>query len=296
MRPFSLNIKGKLLEFRKPVVMGIINVTPDSFYSGSQTFTHKAIEQRVTQMIDEGADIIDIGGYSSRPGAGEVSLQEESSRIKCGMEIIRTIDKNIPVSVDTFRAHIARQAVEEWGADIVNDISGGKGDPEMFDTVARLHAPYILMHMRGTPKTMQSLTHYNDITADVVAELSEPLHTLLQKGIADVIIDPGFGFAKTLKQNYELFCNIDKIAYMLSHPLLVGISRKSMITRLCGINADNALPGTVALNTAAILKGASIIRVHDVAAARQTVEVTTALTSPSSISHNSIDNTTTDNT
>lgn len=285
MKPFSLNIKGSLREFDSPVVMGILNVTPDSFYAGSHAFDHQAIEHRVQEIIAQGADIIDIGGYSSRPGADEVSEAEEMQRIERGLAIIRDFDKSIPVSVDTFRAAVARRAIEEWGADIVNDISGGMADPAMFDTVAGLRAPYILMHMRGTPKTMQSLTGYNDVTADVVAELSKPLHRLMLKGVADVIIDPGFGFAKTTGQNYELFNNLDKIAELLERPLLVGISRKSMITRICGITPDEALPGTIALNTAAIMKGASIIRVHDVAAARQAVTVLSELTKTSRPAH-----------
>lgn len=285
MKPFSLNIKGSLREFDSPVVMGILNVTPDSFYAGSHAFDHQAIEHRVQEIIAQGADIIDIGGYSSRPGADEVSEAEEMQRIERGLAIIRDFDKSIPVSVDTFRAAVARRAIEEWGADIVNDISGGMADPAMFDTVAGLRAPYILMHMRGTPKTMQSLTGYNDVPADVVAELSKPLHRLMLKGVADVIIDPGFGFAKTTGQNYELFNNLDKIAELLERPLLVGISRKSMITRICGITPDEALPGTIALNTAAIMKGASIIRVHDVAAARQAVTVLSELTKTSRPAH-----------
>ncbi len=285
MKPFSLNIKGSLREFDYPVVMGILNVTPDSFYAGSHAFDHQAIEHRVQEIIAQGADIIDIGGYSSRPGADEVSEAEEMQRIERGLAIIRDFDKSIPVSVDTFRAAVARRALEEWGADIVNDITGGMADPAMFDTVAGLRAPYILMHMRGTPKTMQSLTGYNDVTADVVAELSKPLHRLMLKGVADVIIDPGFGFAKTTGQNYELFNNLDKIAELLERPLLVGISRKSMITRICGITPDEALPGTIALNTAAIMKGASIIRVHDVAAARQAVTVLSELTKTSRPAH-----------
>lgn len=285
MKPFSLNIKGALREFDSPVVMGILNVTPDSFYAGSHAFDHQAIEHRVQEIIAQGADMIDIGGYSSRPGADEVSEAEEMQRIERGLAIIRDFDKSIPVSVDTFRAAVARRAIEEWGADIVNDISGGMADPAMFDTVAGLRAPYILMHMRGTPKTMQSLTGYNDVTADVVAELSKPLHRLMLKGVADVIIDPGFGFAKTTGQNYELFNNLDKIAELLERPLLVGISRKSMITRICDITPDEALPGTIALNTAAIMKGASIIRVHDVAAARQAVTVLSELTKTSRPAH-----------
>lgn len=283
MKPFSLNIRGSLHEFHTPAVMGILNVTPDSFYAGSHAFNNTAIEQRVAQIIAEGADIIDIGGYSSRPGADEVTEAEEMRRIERGLAVVRSINRSIPVSVDTFRASVARRAVEEWGADIVNDISGGTADAEMFNTVAAMHAPYILMHMRGTPKTMQTLTEYDDVTADVIAELSAPLHSLLLKGVADVIIDPGFGFAKTTRQNYELLGNLDKIAEMLGHPILVGVSRKSMITRLCGITPDEALPGTVALDTVAALKGASILRVHDVAAARQNVTVACAIMNPASI-------------
>ena len=257
--------------------MGILNVTPDSFYSGSQTFSPEAIRLRAAQLIHEGADMIDIGGYSSRPGADEVSVDEEMRRVEAGLQAIRAINPDIPVSVDTFRAVVAEKAVTEMGADIINDISMGRIDNAMFDTVARLNVPYILMHMRGTPQTMQTLTSYDDVTADVIAELSAPLHELTLRGVSDIMIDPGFGFAKTLEQNYRLFADIDKMIQMLQRPLLVGISRKSMITRLCGITPDQALPGTVALNTAAILKGAAILRVHDVAAARQAVEVTARL-------------------
>lgn len=275
MQPFSLNITGKLHEFRQPAVMGILNVTPDSFYSGSQAFNTSAIELRVQQIIAEGADIIDIGGYSSRPGAAEVPETEEIRRLQAGIEIVRSFNKNIPVSIDTFRASVARKAIEDWGADIINDISGGSLDNEMFDAVAELNVPYILMHMRGTPRTMQSHTGYTDVTAEVIAELSRPLHELTLRGVSDIIIDPGFGFAKTLEQNYRLFNNLPHIISMLGRPVLVGISRKSMITRLCGITPDQALPGTIALNTIAALNGASILRVHDVAATRQAIAVAT---------------------
>ncbi len=281
MMPFSLNIKGRLLTYNRPAVMGILNVTPDSFYAGSHTFNAAAIEDRAKQIISEGADIIDLGGYSSRPGADDVSVEEEIRRIRMGMQIIRKISPDIPVSVDTFRADIASEAIEKWGADIINDISMGQIDSEMFPTVARLRVPYILMHMRGTPATMQQHTDYsaygNDVSAGVIAELSEPLHKLTLAGVSDIIIDPGFGFAKDLRQNYSLLNNLPAISRAFRRPVLVGISRKSMITRLCGIAADDALPGTVALNTAALLSGASILRVHDVAAAVQTVSVTQAL-------------------
>lgn len=278
MKQFSLNIKGRLVSYDRPVVMGIMNVTPDSFYEGSHAFERVAAGKRVEQMLAEGVDIIDIGGYSSRPGAAEVPVDEEMRRVRIGVEAVRERSAEIPVSVDTFRADVAAAAVEEWGADIINDISGGALDNGMFATVARLNVPYILMHMRGTPATMQQFTDYQgDVTAGVIAELSKPLHELTLAGVSDIIIDPGFGFAKTLEQNYELMRNIDKIGSMLGRPVLAGVSRKSMVTRLCGITADEALPGTVALNMAALQGGASILRVHDVAAAVQTVAVAKAM-------------------
>ncbi len=285
MKPFTLNLKGKLLEINRPQVMGILNVTPDSFYSGSHSFGEKEAAVRAEALIREGADMIDVGGYSSRPGAAPVPVEEEMRRLRIGIKAVRSLDRDIPVSVDTFRAAVARKAVEEWGADIVNDISGGSIDPDMFETVASLKAPYILMHMRGTPQTMQSLTDYNDVTADVAAELSRPLERLRRMGVADIIIDPGFGFAKTLEQNYELMAHLPQLQHMLECPILTGISRKSMITRLCEISADEALPGTVALNTAAILAGTAIIRVHDVAEAVQTVKVAQALMETSHRAH-----------
>ena len=257
--------------------MGIVNVTPDSFFADSRTYDDNAIKARVRKMLDEGADIIDIGAYSSRPGADEVSVEEETMRIAKGMMIIRRIAPDTIISVDTFRADVARVAVESYGADIINDISGGDLDDKMWSTAAQLHAPYILMHMRGTPQTMQTLTEYTDVTADVAAELSRPLETLRRMGVADIIVDPGFGFAKTLAQNYELMAHLPQLGRMLGCPILTGISRKSMITRLCGIPAEEALAGTVALNTAAILAGTAIIRVHDVAEGVQTVKVAQAL-------------------
>jgi dihydropteroate synthase len=279
MKPFSLNIKGKLLTYNTPAVMGILNVTPDSFYADSHAFQREDAVRKVRQMIAEGADIIDLGGYSSRPGADEVSVAEECRRVKMGMEVIREVSADIPVSVDTFRGEVAHAALTEWRADIINDISMGAIDPEMLPTVKQLKAPYILMHMRGTPATMQQLTDYpNGVAADVIAELSAPLHELREAGVADIIIDPGFGFSKTLEQNYALMRELPRIEAMLGCPLLVGISRKSMITKLCGINAADALPGTIALNTAAMMAGAAIVRVHDVAAAVQARAVTMALT------------------
>lgn len=227
-------------------------------------------------MLTEGADMIDVGGYSSRPGADEVSASEETERVCRGIEAVRSLSADIPVSVDTFRADVAEAAVAA-GANIINDISGGTADEAMFATVARLKTPYVLMHMRGTPQTMQQLTDYTDVTADVIAELSAPLHRLQLMGVADVIIDPGFGFAKTTEQNYELMRNLPAIESMLGRPVLVGISRKSMITRIAGCTPAEALPGTIALDTFAAMAGASILRVHDVGAARQALDVTLAL-------------------
>lgn len=272
-RPFSLNIRGKLHTFDRPLVMGIVNVTPDSFFADSRTYDDNAIKARVRKMLDEGADIIDIGAYSSRPGADEVSVEEETMRIAKGMMIIRQIAPDTIISVDTFRADVARVAVESYGADIINDISGGDLDDKMWSTAAQLHAPYILMHMRGTPATMQSMTDYKNVTADVVNDLSAKLRKLRLAGVADVIIDPGFGFGKTIEQNFDLMRNLDIIAGTLDAPLLVGISRKSMITKSLNISPADDLAGTIALNTIALMRGASIIRVHDVAEAVATLRM-----------------------
>ena len=273
-QPFSLNLKGRLVRFNRPAVMGIINVTPDSFYAGSRTSERETIEKRVTQMIAEGAEMIDLGGYSSRSGADEVPVEEEKRRLKLGMEIIREHSADIPVSIDTFRADVARSAIEEYGADIVNDISGGLLDSEMIPTVASMHVPYILMHMRGTPETMQQLTDYepDGVTAVTLRELGLQLDKAAGAGIADVIIDPGFGFAKTLDQNYRLMADLEAFK-VLGCPVLVGISRKSMITRLLGITSEEALNATTVLNTLSLDRGAGILRVHDVKAAREAVDI-----------------------
>ncbi len=254
--------------------MGIINVTPDSFYAGSRSAGVHDVAERVKSMLSEGVDIIDLGAYSSRPGAQDVSEDEEMRRLATGMEAIRSVSNDIPVSVDTFRASVAKAAIKDMGADMINDISGGDLDRDMFKTVAELKVPYILMHMRGTPSTMQSLTDYTDVTADVVRELSEKLAVLEELGVCDIIADPGFGFSKTLEQNYDMLRNLPHIAATLKRPLLIGISRKSMLTKALDITPDDALPATVAANTLALAAGASIIRVHDVAAARQALTIT----------------------
>ncbi len=272
MTPFTLNLRGRLAEYSRPVVMGVLNVTPDSFYSGSRAQTHADITRRARQLVADGADMLDIGAYSSRPGADDVSADEELRRLEAGLSAVReAVGYDIPISVDTFRADVARRAVE-WGADIINDISGGLLDEGMFETVADLHVPYILMHMRGTPATMQTMTDYTDVVADVIGELSHKLSRLEELGVADVIIDPGFGFAKTLDQNYRLLSQLDAFA-ILGRPVLAGMSRKSMLTRLLGIDATEALVPTAIVGALALERGAAILRVHDPREAAQAIAI-----------------------
>ena len=270
--PHTITLKGEPVEINYPWVMGILNVTPDSFYGNSRCNEEAVIVERIHQIIDEGGKIIDIGGYSSRPGADEVSPEEEYRRLSAGLSIIKREAPDAIVSVDTFRADVARRCVEEWGVDIINDISGGNLDCNMAATVASLNVPYILMHMRGTPETMCSLTQYQDVTTDVINELSVKVQNLQQRGVKDIIIDPGFGFSKTLEQNYEMMNNLEAF-HSLQLPLLVGISRKSMIYRLLDSTPETALNGTTALNTIALLKGAHILRVHDVKEAVEAVKI-----------------------
>lgn len=272
VKPYSLNIKGCLVEINRPQVMGILNVTPDSFFTDSRSFDADAISHRVATMVAEGADMIDIGAYSSRPGAGEVSVTEEMQRLERGMAIVRKIAPSILVSVDTFRADVARYAVESLGVDMVNDISAGLLDDNMVATVAQLKVPYIAMHMRGTPATMSEMTQYDNVVADVMRELSQRINEFTLAGINDIIIDPGFGFAKTTEQNYELLQNLE-LFHELGYPLLVGVSRKSMIYRALGVTPDDALNGTTVVNTIALQAGASILRVHDVKQAVEAVKI-----------------------
>ena len=272
MNHLSINIKGSLRHFHKPWVMGILNVTPDSFFAESRTIETDDIRRRIDDLISQGADIIDIGGYSSRPGAPEVSADEEYSRLARGLEAIRKYHPDTLISVDTFRADVARRCVSNWEADIINDISGGNLDAEMWPTVAELQVPYILMHMRGTPSSMQSLCDYNDVTADVIRDLAFKIDAMHQLGIADIIVDPGFGFAKDINQNYQLMAELDQFK-QLNAPLLVGISRKSMIYRPLDITPQTAINGTTILNTFALLHGANILRVHDVKEAVEAVKI-----------------------
>ncbi len=269
-KDLTINIGGRLIDMEKPKVMGILNVTSDSFYGGCRTLGEDAVAARVDQIRDEGADIIDIGACSTRPGSEPVDAGTEWRRLERAIGIARRLWPSAVISIDTFRAEIARMAVDS-GADIINDISGG-ADENMFDTVADLHVPYILTHMRGTPATMNSMTDYGNVTADVIKELAFKIRDLRERGVCDIIVDPGFGFAKTVEQNYELMANLDEVC-KIGLPVLVGISRKSMIWKPLGITPEDALPGTVALNTMALMKGADILRVHDVGAAVQTVRI-----------------------
>lgn len=267
---YTLTIKGEKRAIVKPWVMGILNVTPDSFYSGSRMGVDEmCIGERVEEILKEGGDIIDIGAYSTRSNADDISPEEEYSRLKIGLNVIKNIDANAIVSVDTFRADVARRCVEEFGVDIVNDVSGGTLDDEMFATVANLKVPYILMHMRGTPATMQQLTEYNDVTRDVIDDLHKKKCALNDLGIDDVIIDPGFGFSKIVEQNFEMLNRLEDFK-QLDAPLLVGVSRKSMIYRTLGCTPVESLNGTTVINTISLLKGAHILRVHDV---KEAVEV-----------------------
>lgn len=259
----TLNLRGKLYELREPQIMGILNVTPDSFYSESRTPDEQHIAQRVKQMMADGADMIDIGGYSSRPGADDVSPEEEMDRLRRGLRIIRSLYPDVPVSVDTFRADVARMCIEEEGADIINDISAGMMDKQMLKTVAQLHVPYIMMHMQGTPDTMQVAPHYDNLRREVMLYFAERIDRLCQMGAKDIIVDPGFGFGKTVEHNYELMAHLEDF-HVFNLPLLVGISRKSMIYKLLGGTPQTSLNGTTVLNTIALTKGAHILRVHDV--------------------------------
>lgn len=272
----SINVDGRLISFDTPKVMGIVNVTPDSFYVGSRVSERADISDRVRSMLADGADILDIGGYSSRPGADEVTPDEEYSRLARGLEVIRNVKEDAVVSVDTFRADVARRCVEEWNVGIINDIAGGDLDPEMWDAVADLDVSYVLMHMRGNPKTMGSLTDYKDVTAETLSALAEKTAQLRQKGVRDVVIDPGFGFAKTVEQNYRLLSDLKEFK-IIGAPVLVGISRKTMIWKPLGITPDNAANGTTVLNTIALLKGADILRVHDVRNAVEAIKLVSLL-------------------
>lgn len=266
----SVNAAGRLITFERPLIMGILNVTPDSFFDGGKHNNLDNALLKAEELIRDGVDIIDIGAYSSRPGASPVSSAEEINR---AIPVIRELTKkpNLVLSIDTFRADVAEACVEA-GAHIINDISGGTLDEHMFATVARLQVPYILMHMRGIPETMQTFTDYDDIAVDVATALGEKISVLRALGVKDIILDPGFGFAKTIEQNYELLYRVDELHYF-GLPILGGISRKSMIYKKLGVTPEEALTGTIALNTVLLTKGVQLLRVHDVKEAKQLVKL-----------------------
>lgn len=267
-----LNIKGSLYDLSTPQVMGIINLTPDSFYAASRMQDADSLRQRVRQIEDEGAQMIDVGAYSSRPGAEDVSTEEEMKRLRWGLDIICQTKQHALISIDTFRADVAKMCVEEYGADIINDISAGELDTEMFATVAQLHVPYIIMHMVGNPRDMQQHTEYKDLIADMFLYFSDKINHLHDLGVSDIILDPGFGFSKTLDQNYLLLRRLTDFQEF-GLPLLVGVSRKSMIFRLLDCTPAEALGGTTVVNTLALERGANILRVHDVKVCAEAVAI-----------------------
>lgn len=269
---YSINAGGKLVEFREPQVMGILNVTPDSFYANSRTQSDEDIAARAHQIVDEGGSMIDVGAYSSRPGADDVPVEEEMRRLRKALAIIKKETPDAIISVDTFRSDVAKMCIEECGAHIINDISGGVLDRNMFRTVAHLGVPYILMHMQGTPGTMQVAPHYDDLMREIFLYFAERVKSLRDLGAKDIILDPGFGFGKTLEHNYELMAHLKEFREF-DLPVLVGISRKSMIYKLLGGTPENALNGTTVLNTMALMHGAHILRVHDVKEAAEAVKI-----------------------
>lgn len=260
------------IDLSKPVVMSIVNVTPDSFYDGCRSMDANLVEQRIHEVVDEGCDIVDIGGYSSRPGAAEVSIEEEIRRVTLGVECARRVAPELPISIDTFRSEVVSHIVRNFGEVMVNDISAGELDVRMAETVAKHKLPYIAMHMRGRPETMQSCTEYEDITAEVVEYLDRRAEWLKSMGVNNIILDPGFGFAKTLEQNYQLLHGLPHLT-ALGHPVLIGISRKSMIYKALDTNQQEALTGTIALHWECLRAGARILRVHDTREAVQTIKL-----------------------
>lgn len=263
----------KLINLFEPQVMAIVNVTDDSFYDGSRTMSDESLRNRICDVVGQGATIIDIGGYSSRPGAYDISVEEEWLRVRRGLEAVRAVSKDVTISVDTFRAEVARRAIEEFGWIIVNDISAGELSPEIIDVVAEADVPYVAMHMRGTPQSMQHNTHYEDgVVAEVFRYFQRRVEYLMSRGVHQIILDPGFGFAKSVEQNYELLSSLNKFCD-LGYPILTGLSRKSMIYKVLDCTPAEALAGTIALNWEALRQGASILRVHDVGEAVQQVKL-----------------------
>lgn len=267
----TLNIGGKIIDLIEPKVMGILNITPDSFFEGSRVNSEKEILAQAQKMIDEGADFLDLGAYSSRPGADDISEKEEINRLTPAVKLISKEFPKIILSVDTFRAKVAAQSIEN-GAHMINDISGGNLDDQMFETIAKLKVPYILMHMKGTPQTMKSLNQYENMMQEISFYFSDKIAQLKALGVNDIILDPGFGFAKNIDQNYQLLNHFAEFR-MLGYPVLAGLSRKSMIWKKLNITSNDALNGTTILNTIALQNGASILRVHDVKEAKECIKI-----------------------
>lgn len=268
----SINVNGQLMDLSTPQVMGILNITPDSFYSNSRKQTETEIAERAAQIIAEGGSIIDIGAYSSRPNAEHISAQEEMDRLRKGLAVVCREQPGAVISVDTFRADVARMCVEEYGVALINDIAAGEMDADMFRTVADLRVPYIIMHMQGTPQNMQLHPHYDHVVKEVMYYFSEKVARLHDLGVRDIILDPGFGFGKTLDHNYELLAGMEELS-SFGLPVLVGVSRKSMIYKLLGGTPAEALNGTSVIHTLCLLKGADILRVHDVKEAVEAVRI-----------------------
>jgi len=272
LKKATISCGGKLLDLSNPVVMGIVNITPDSFYGDSRSLSVDEARAKVEQMLEAGATIIDVGAYSSRPGAKQVNLKEEIERLTPAFKTLRKDFPDTIFSVDTYRSEVASNMVEEFGVNIVNDISGGELDGKMFETVARLHVPYVLMHMMGSPETMQLNPVYDNVERELFLYFSEKLKQLNLLGVNDVILDPGFGFGKTIDHNFELLARLNDFR-VFDLPILAGFSRKSMIYKLIETTPEGALNGTTVLNTIALLKGVSILRVHDVKEAMETIKI-----------------------
>lgn len=279
-RRSTINCRGHLIDTSIPKVMGIINITPDSFYSASRFRVESDIIKRVEDIIEEGGDIVDVGAYSTRPGADELSEQEELDRILPALTLIRKKYPDLIVSVDTFRSNIARSLVKESLTDIINDVSGGEIDSAMFETIAELNVPYIIMHNKGIPQNMQQKPVYRDVVAEVSLWMARKVDILRGLGVNDIIIDPGFGFSKTMEHNFTLFSHIEEFD-LFQLPILIGISRKSMIYKLLETDAERALNGSSVLNTVALMKGANILRVHDVKEAVECVKLVSKIKSAS---------------
>lgn len=268
----TININGKLLDLTTPRAVGIINLTPDSFYSESRTQTDLAIISRAEQMLTEGAAMLDIGACSTRPGSTPVSKEEEMSRLRRGLNAITKALPHAAISVDTFRADIAKMCVEEYGAAVINDISAGLLDPQMFSTVASLHVPYILMHGGKEMVSGQSIDYGDDIIETLILYLGERINRLHDLGVCDIIVDPGFGFAKTMEQNYQILAHMEEL-HILHCPLLVGLSRKSMVQKLLNVTPQEALNGTTAIHMLALVTGANLLRTHDVKACTEAISI-----------------------